>query len=94
MESILTVRLDSNLKERGTRVMKQCGFTPSQAVRNLFDYVVANNGMPFAEKPEADKGAIRERIRAFDRCHTKEPLTLSDEELRDERLRERYGFDA
>lgn len=94
MESVLTVRLDSNLKERGTHVMRQCGFTPSQAVRNLFDYVVANNGLPFVEKPGADKDAVRERIRAFDRCHTKEPLTLSDEELRDERLRERYGFDA
>lgn len=43
---------------------------------------------------QADEDGLRRRIQAFDRCHTKEPLGLSDDELRSERLSGRYGLDA
>lgn len=93
MESVLTVRLDADTKERGTRVMKRYGLTPSQSVRELFAYAVRNDALPFDNAQKPSRGEIAQRIAAFDACHTKEPLTLSDEELRDLRLRERYGLD-
>lgn len=94
MESVLTVRLDAHIKEQGAAVMKQQGISPSQAVRKLFDYAVIHDALPFSEleKPHGDD--MRERIAAFDRCHTKRPLALSDDELREARLRERYELDA
>lgn len=93
MESVLTVRLDSDTKERGTRVMKRHGLTPSQSVRELFAYAVRNDALPFESAQKPSQKEIARRIAAFDACHTKEPLALSDEELRDLRLRERYGLD-
>ncbi len=94
MESVLTVRLDAQMKERGSRVMRQAGLTPSQAVRQLFDYASRNDALPFPAAPKPGKEEVARRIAAFDRCHTKRPLTLTDDELRAERMRERYGLDA
>lgn len=94
MESVLTVRLDAITKAEGAAVMKRLGTTPSQAVRSLFDFAVRNEALPFSSTAELTSEGIAQRIKAFDRCHTKTPLTLTDEELREERLRERYGLDA
>ena len=93
MDSVLTVRLDADLKERGTRVMERHGLTPSQSVRKLFAYAAQNDTLPFESEQRASRADIARRIAAFDACHTKTPLTLSDDELRTLRLRERYGFD-
>ena len=94
MESMLTVRLDKAVKEQGTAVMREMGYTPSAAVRRLFDYVIKHDALPFGDEPSLSSAAIRKRIAAFDRCHTKQPITASDEEIREERLAYRYGPDA
>ena len=86
MEAVLTVRLDATTKDRGTKVMEKEGLTPSQAVRKLFDYAATNDSLPFASDQKPTEAEIRKRIAAFDKCHTKAPLTLTDDELRDERL--------
>ena len=91
MESVMTVRLNGDMKERAAAIMRREGYTPSSAVRRLFDYTVKHDGLPF-EKPDRDE--LRRRIEAFDQVHTKRPLTMSDEELREARLKDRYGFDA
>ena len=94
MESILTVRLDGATKERAAAIMRRQGYTPSSAVRRLFEYTVKHDKLPFEKSERPDKSEIRRRIESFDRVHTKRPLTMTDEELRDARLGERYGFDA
>lgn len=94
MEGMLTVRLDENVKQRGTKVMAKLGITPSQAVRKLFDYAAAYDELPFTSSAKPSKNEICKRVEAFDRCHTLTPLTLTDDELREERLKERYGLDA
>ena len=73
--------------------MERLGTTPSKAVRELFDFAVRNDALPSAMRM-LRLVKIARRIAAFDRCHTKKPLALTDDELRDERLRSRYGFDA
>lgn len=40
------------------------------------------------------KWSLSPDVCAFDGCHTKEPITMSDEEVREARLKERYGADA
>ena len=94
MESVLTVRLDPRIKEQGTAVMKRQGFSPSQAVRKLFDYAVVHDALPFNEPAKPRERDLSKRIAAFDRCHTKRPLALSDDDLREARLKERYELDA
>lgn len=94
MEAMLTVRLDADVKRRGAQAMSNMGVTPSQAVRKLFDYAATHDALPFETGSKPSKEDIRDRIAAFDRCHTKAPLTMTDEELREERLKDRYGSNA
>lgn len=94
MEAVLTVRLDRDVKERGTAVMGSCGHTPSSAVRALFEYAVKHESLPFKETSRLDAADVCARIAAFDACHTLEPLTMTDDEVREERLGSRYGLDA
>ncbi len=94
MESVLTVRIDGDMKDRASEVMRREGYTPSSAVRSMFDYIVKHDAMPFSQKTKLSQDEMIRRIAAFDSVHTKQPLTLTDEELRDERLRSRYGLDA
>lgn len=93
MEAILTVRLDSEVKRKGTQVMEKMGLTPSQAVRKLFDYAASTDSLPFGQEEKLSKAQVRKRIAAFDRCHTKVPLEMSDEEIRYARLSSRYEID-
>ena len=107
MESILTVRLDSLIKERGTSIMREYGCTPSQAVRKLFDYVVKNDALPFADDEHPDKASVKKKIAAFDAlriseshldaAHGKDEFgrsfsKLTDDDIRNARLKDRYGF--
>ncbi|MEG2477525.1 type II toxin-antitoxin system RelB/DinJ family antitoxin, partial [Gordonibacter sp.] len=92
MESILTVRLDGTVKEQATDVMRRYGYTPSSAVRRLFDYTVKHDELPFDKQEKPSKGEIKRRIAAFDACHTKRPMGMTDEEIRAARLEDRYGL--
>uniref|UniRef100_A0A7C9JR10 Translation repressor RelB n=1 Tax=Muribaculaceae bacterium Z82 TaxID=2304548 RepID=A0A7C9JR10_9BACT len=94
MESVLTVRLDASVKAEATAVMERLGTTPSRVVRSLFDYAVQHEALPPLADGRPSEDEVVRRIRAFDQCHTLRPLTMSDEELREERLRGRYELDA
>ena len=37
---------------------------------------------------------VKEQVAAFDACHTKRSSGMTDEEIRDARLRDRYGLGA
>ncbi len=94
MEAVVTSRMDARIKDRGSAVMRREGLTPSQAVRQLFEYVARHDKLPFSTKPSLSQEEVRRRIARFDACHTKQPLTSTDDELRDQRLRDRYGLTA
>jgi RHH-type rel operon transcriptional repressor/antitoxin RelB len=94
MDSILTVRLDSEVKERASSVLREKGLTPSGAVQQFFDYVLRTGDLPFKadERPGSDE--IARRLALFSRFQLNEPLQMTDEELRAARIRERHGIDA
>ena len=91
MESVMTVRLNGDMKERAAAIMRREGYTPSSAVRRLFEYTVKHDGLPFEKSEKPDRDELRRRIEAFDQVHTKRPLTMSDEDPREARLKDRYG---
>ncbi len=94
MESTVTARMDAKLKKRAMKVMERQGYSPSQAIRELYAYIVRNDQLPFpqAELPAGDDVAAR--VAAFDACILKQPVQLDDAELKMRRLEERYGLDA
>ena len=63
MDSVLTVRLDTDLKERGTRVMERHGLTPSQSVRKLFAYAAQNDTLPFESEQRASRKDISDDVK-------------------------------
>lgn len=91
MEAVVTSRMDARIKDRGSLVMRREGLTPSQAVRQLFEYAARHDQLPFPAKAPLSKAEAKRRIAKFDACHTKRPLTLTDDELREQRLKDRYG---
>ncbi|GHT78955.1 hypothetical protein FACS1894104_2870 [Actinomycetota bacterium] len=94
MDSILTVRLDSEIKERAQTILKQMGTNPSAVVQRLFDYVVQKGSLPFEDDGRPSPEEIEQRLVAFMQFHTLEPLNLSDQEIRARRIEERYGIDV
>ena len=46
----MNVRIDRQLKEAGDAVLAQIGMTPSQAVRELWQYLTENGRMPVAKR--------------------------------------------
>lgn len=46
----MNVRLDPQLKEAGDAVLASLGMTPSQAVRELWQYLTENGHMPVAKR--------------------------------------------
>lgn len=46
----MNVRIDRQLKEAGDAVLAQIGMTPSQAVRELWQYLAENGRMPVAKR--------------------------------------------
>ena len=61
----MNVRLDSQLKEAGDAVLARIGMTPSQAVRELWQYLTENGHMPVAKRnnDEALSDDIRSKAR-------------------------------
>ena len=94
MSEILTVRIDEEIKLRATEILRINGYTPSSAVKNMFEYVVKNERLPFSCNEKPDKKEILRSVAALDALQTKEPFTMTDEELRSARLKDRYGIDA
>jgi len=91
MGTIVTVRIDETTKKRATAILRQQGHTPSSAIQGLFDYVIKHDALPFAAKEKPDKGKIISMVEAFDQCHTKVPIAMTDKEIRSARIEERYG---
>lgn len=62
----MNVRLDSQLKEAGDAVLASLGMTPSQAVRELWQYLTENGHMPIAKRnnDEALPDDIRSKARS------------------------------
>jgi RHH-type rel operon transcriptional repressor/antitoxin RelB len=94
MDAILTVRLDSEIKERAQAILRQKGFSASAAVQRFFDYIVQTGNLPFENDGRPSAQEIEQRLVAFTQFHTKEPLSISDEEIRAARIRERYELNA
>jgi RHH-type rel operon transcriptional repressor/antitoxin RelB len=94
MDAILTVRLEKSIKERGSELLRSKGLTPSGAVQRLFEYVVREGELPFEDETRPSPQEIESRLAVLQAFHTKEPLLLSDEDIRAARLRDRYELDA
>ena len=91
MSSILTVRLEDEMKRQGTEAFRNLGLSPSAAVQKLFEYVVRHDRLPFETFELPSKEEILETVCILDSFHTKQPSGKTDDEIKNARFEERYG---
>jgi antitoxin component of RelBE/YafQ-DinJ toxin-antitoxin module len=94
MDAVLTVRLDKEVKERVSSILKDKGLTPSATVQRLFAHILETGDIPFAEPSGPTAEEIEQRLATFARFQLKEPLQMNDAAIRAARISERYGIDA
>ena len=50
-DAMVTGRMSPEKKEEGNRILASLGSNPSQAINQLYDFVIAKRALPFADKP-------------------------------------------
>lgn len=91
MSAIVTARLDSQLKERGTEVMKRLGHSPSEVIQALFEYAVKHDALPFEHEDKPTREEIIAKVALLDAIHVKSPISTDTKSLRLARLEEKHG---
>lgn len=96
MASTLNIRIDSALKERGDKVLKENGISVTEAIRTLWETLAKTHELPeFLQNQDSKKKVVRKKLNAIELLGAL-PATrfsnMSDDELRDmqyeEKLRE------
>ena len=64
-EKTINVRLDSALKDHGTRVLNRCNFSPSELVRSVYRYMEKEQTIPPCLDIAEEKMSVYERRRAM-----------------------------
>lgn len=49
-DAMVTGRMSPEKKEEGNRILASLGSNPSQAINQLYDFVIAKRALPFADK--------------------------------------------
>jgi len=98
--AMLSVRMPAAKKETGNALLKQLGSSASQAVNDLYDYVLENRALPFpqsAQQRTHTREEIKRAVELIDGISTLPAnnrfSTMTDDEIRAERLRARGLLD-
>lgn len=91
METVVTSRIDSDLKDRAVGVLRERGLTASDAIRQMFEQVAVGNDVQFLDNNKVDVVQARQRIERLDAIYVHGFEDASDEELKRARREERYA---
>lgn len=91
--SMVTGRMTTAKKEAGNRVLKSFGMNASQAINQLYDYLIENRALPFSEKGERHFSAekileAQEYVENIPSLNLLEGLSYED--IRRKRAEERF----
>ncbi len=92
MDAVVTARVPQEKKDSATRILRDLGMTPSQAINRLFDYVIANKEVPFESKRRHSPEEIADMLAFIDSLSSPTPSTMTDDEIREARLSEKYSI--
>lgn len=62
-DAMVTVRMSHEKKSAGARVLKSLGQTPSEAINDFYDYLIAKRENPCASKSKRMKPGVRKLTR-------------------------------
>ncbi len=85
----MNVRMDALLKSSGDAVASRCGWTPTQLVRALWEYLMVHGAPPAALRQSLEQGKFDEAYASSQAC----AQPLEGHELVDS-FYERFGYPA
>ena len=92
METVVTSRIDSDLKDRVVGILRSKGLTASDAIRQMFEQVAMGNTSQFMEDAKIDALEAKQKIARLDAIYVHGFENATDEDLRKTRLEERYAI--
>ncbi len=91
MQTVVTSRIDSSLKDRAADILNANGLSVSDAIRQMFEAVVINNTPAFLDNNQTVKQTAKEKIAKLDEIYVHGFENCSDEELQKLRIEDRYA---
>ena len=91
METVVTARIDSDLKDRVVGILRNKGLTASDAIRQMFEQVAMGNTSQFMDDIKVDALEAKQKIARLDAIYVHGFENATDEDLRKTRLEERYA---
>lgn len=101
-DAVVTARMSQSKKETGNRILRELGTTPSQFINSMYDFVIQEKRLPFAEKREMGMEAhtkeewarALEFVRSIQLPAPNRFASMTDDEIRMERLRSKGLLDG
>ena len=88
-DAMVTARMSAQKKETGAKLLKSLGISASEAINQLYDYIIKTERLPF-DLPEDRLAQAVKRINDIPKVPvSKEFSMLSDNEIRLARLRKK-----
>ena len=91
METVVTSRIDSDLKDKALSVLSKRGLTASDAIRKMFEQVAMGNDALFSDATKPNAQEVRRKIARLDAIYVHGFECATDEDLRRMRREERYA---
>lgn len=66
MDAMVTGRMSQAKKELGNQVLRELGTNASQAINELYDYVISRRALPFSTSEEGREARLRAAVAAVD----------------------------
>jgi addiction module RelB/DinJ family antitoxin len=89
----VSARVNADIKTSAQSVLEEKGLTVSIAVQRLLEHIAVTGDLPFGQgQPKLSREEIKRRLGAFKRAILPEPCNLTDDEIRQMRLKEKYGL--
>lgn len=88
---MVTARMTQAKKREGNHVLEELGLTASQAINQLYDYLISQRQTPFERERETEPGATRAALEQALEFVQEIPRTsrlsvMTDDEIKRERL--------
>ena len=66
VDAMVTGRMSQAKKELGNQVLRELGTNASQAINELYDYVISRRALPFSVPDEGREARLRAAVAAVD----------------------------
>ncbi|MDR0514090.1 MAG: type II toxin-antitoxin system RelB/DinJ family antitoxin [Coriobacteriaceae bacterium] len=89
---MLTVRIDKDIKRKATAILQEKGMTVSLLVQSVLDSIVMTGDLPVVIKPDRPtRDEVSRRIKILKALELPVSIMMTDDEVREERLRDKHG---